>query len=42
MTEEERDLVDRMAMFIKYHDIKSLMQLVMKAIESAGDKRNDT
>lgn len=42
MTEEERDLVDRMATFIKYHDIKSLMQLVMKAIESAGDKRNDT
>ena len=42
MTEEERDLVDRMATFIKYYDIKSLMQLVMKAIESAGDKKNDT
>ena len=38
LTEDERELLDRMITYIKYHDIKFLMQLVMKAIESAGDK----
>lgn len=39
MNEEEKDLVDRMATYIGYHDIKSLMELVMKAIETnARDK----
>ena len=38
MNEEERDLVDRMATYIEFHDIKSLMELVMEAINVVQDK----
>ena len=33
--QEERELLDRMITWLKYHDIKSLMELVMQAIDSA-------
>ena len=41
MTEEQRDLIDRMATYIKYHDIKSLMELVMEAINAVQGGNTD-
>ncbi len=39
LTDEERKLVECMASYISDHDIKSLMELVMKAIDSTSDKK---
>ena len=39
MTEEQRDLIDRMAAYIEHYGIKSLMELVMEAINVAQGGR---
>lgn len=41
MSPEKHDLLDRMVIFLKYHDIKSLMELVMEAINCVQEESND-